>query len=1129
MRLTAKGNAGMRACHLAFTLLLGLGGMALVGIPGGAQAQGQATAQDLVNLMRQMTTLTKDGKVTEAAEVGRKLVATAERIAGKDNPLAATALFALGQVYQMQGKLDEAEATLKRVLAIREKALGPNHAEVAAALDRLGQIAITRGRHAEAERILQRALAVYERAVGADHHDTAMTRVSLGRIRHAEARYGEAEAQFETALAALRKSSLPQVRMLVATVTNNLAVVAQDQGRLALAEARVREALAIQEKILGPESIVIGSYLNNLAEVHVHQGRYAEAEAIHRRALQITEKVLGPDHADVANRLGNLAISLAYQGRVDEAEGLQRRALAIAEKALGPRHPDVASILNNLAHAVGEQDRSAEAEALYRRSLALREAVLGPEHAAVAVSLGNIAGVLFQQRRFEEALPLARRSLAIREKALGPSHPLVAESLNTLGVLLDSLTRHDEAGLLLRRALAIREAALGANHPDLAVSLNNLAQYHQDLRQWKDAYAISKRSYAIWLARRSAMSGAADEGRPIEIRSSAINPYLGIAIAAYHMAEGAPTEVALALRAEAFEAAQWTGSASASAAIARMAARAAAGGGRLGEVVRERQDLVDQAAAIDRTLIAYMSQPDQQRAPTAHETLRRQADDVARRLKEADANLAARFPEYAALVNAGPVPMRDAAGLLRFDEALLLLVPSRHDVYLWAVTRETSRWVKVPLGREALQEHVAALRCGLDHVGAWNGDGARRCMELLKLSSPVGQAGAAPFDLERAHTLYRALFGQIEDVIGGKHLLIVPTGALASFPFHVLVTEPPGSQPPPAGSVSSQPGGDRGLARVESAGEAGRSGERYAAASWLARRHAISVLPSVASLRALRTLARQAQARAPFLGFGNPLLTGPEDSDRRAWERQVCALPRAQVVDTGRRALPTAKLGGGALAEVAALRRQPPLPETADELCAVARLLGAPDTAVYLGASATERRIKAMSASGALGEARFVHFATHGLLAAETERVAPAAAGTRAEPALVLTPPAQASEEDDGLLTASEVAQLKLDADWVILSACNTAAGHNLDAEALSGLARAFFYAGSRALLASHWYVDSDATVALVTGAFAELKRDPGIGRAEALRRAMLALVAQGGRMAHPSSWAPFVVVGEGS
>jgi CHAT domain-containing protein len=116
------------------------------------------------------------------------------------------------------------------------------------------------------------------------------------------------------------------------------------------------------------------------------------------------------------------------------------------------------------------------------------------------------------------------------------------------------------------------------------------------------------------------------------------------------------------------------------------------------------------------------------------------------------------------------------------------------------------------------------------------------------------------------------------------------------------------------------------------------------------------------------------------------------------------------------------------------------------------------------------------------------------------------------------------------LLTASEVTQLKLNADWVILSACNTAAGEKLGAEALSGLARAFFYAGDRALLVSHWPVYSDAAVRLITGTFDELKAHPEIGRAEAQRRAMVALMSDPSEEdnSHPSVWAPFVVVGEG-
>src|SRR5262249_30223805 len=151
-----------------------------------------------------------------------------------------------------------------------------------------------------------------------------------------------------------------------------------------------------------------------------------------------------------------------------------------------------------------------------------------------------------------------------------------------------------------------------------------------------------------------------------------------------------------------------------------------------------------------------------------------------------------------------------------------------------------------------------------------------------------------------------------------------------------------------------------------------------------------------------------------------------------------------------------------------------PLPETADELCNVARDLGVdPATHLYVGARATETQIKQLSDAGRLADYRIVHFATHGAVAGELT-------GTT-EPGLILTPPEQASETDDGYLSAVEIAGLKLDADWVILSACNTAAGDAKGADALSGLARAFFYAGARSLLVSHWAVNSDSTVTLIT------------------------------------------------
>jgi CHAT domain-containing protein len=176
---------------------------------------------------------------------------------------------------------------------------------------------------------------------------------------------------------------------------------------------------------------------------------------------------------------------------------------------------------------------------------------------------------------------------------------------------------------------------------------------------------------------------------------------------------------------------------------------------------------------------------------------------------------------------------------------------------------------------------------------------------------------------------------------------------------------------------------------------------------------------------------------------------------------------------------------------------------------------------VWLGDRATEAEVKRQSEGGELAKYRIIHFATHGALAGQV--------GGNSEPGLILTPPTTATERDDGYLSASEIAQLKLDADWVILSACNTAAGNAEGAEALSGLARAFFYAGARALLVSHWAVASDATVKLITGAVGRMASNKTIGRAEAMRQSMLAMIDKGQPLeTHPAFWAAFIVVGEG-
>jgi CHAT domain-containing protein len=548
---------------------------------------------------------------------------------------------------------------------------------------------------------------------------------------------------------------------------------------------------------------------------------------------------------------------------------------------------------------------------------------------------------------------------------------------------------------------------------------------------------------------------------------------------------------------------QYAQSSQAAGALTQMAARFAAGGGALGALVRERQDLSAEWQGLDARLTAELASAAAERNAQREKTLRARLAEIARHLDDLDTRMTKEFPAYAALANPQPLSIAEAQKYLAQNEALVVIASRLHQSLVWVITKSEARWILAPLGEEELTRDVAALRCGLDAT-AWNAGGASRCASLLGVSVQPDQP--LPFDLTRAHALYSALLKPFADMLGDRHLLVAASGPLTALPLSVLVTEPP-SVPFPARAA------------------------QYADVAWLAKSHATSVLPSVSSFASLRAVARPSAARNAFIGFGNPLLQGADGRNREAWARTSCASPPvSSLMRVAERGAPQglSKFFRGTLADVGTLRRQSPLPETADELCTVAHELNADDRDVYLGARATETTIKALNDRGQLAAYHVVHFATHGLLSGETESL-----GFGAEPALLLTPPETATEADDGLLTASEVAKLKLDADWVVLSACNTAGAAKAGAQPFSGLARAFFYAGGRALLVSHWYVDSDAAVKLMTGAFAELRRDPSIGRAEAVRRAMLATMADGSRpsawpAAHPSVWAPFVVVGEG-
>jgi CHAT domain-containing protein len=559
---------------------------------------------------------------------------------------------------------------------------------------------------------------------------------------------------------------------------------------------------------------------------------------------------------------------------------------------------------------------------------------------------------------------------------------------------------------------------------------------------------------------------------------------VNLALAAHQAIESEP-----ALAGEALEIAQWVHQTFAASALVQMAARFAYGPGMLMILARETQDGFAAWRGLDGKLLDALSKPQGQQDSDAIEALRRQIAVIEGKLAANAARLEKEFPDYAALASPKPLKAEDVQKLLGPDEAMVFFLSGGKESQAFAMTRERFEWRTIPLRAEELAVKVDTFRHGLD-------------IEQLTQASKTGTK-AQGFSLGDAYDLYIALFSAIEPVIKDKrHLLVVPSGPLTALPFHLLVTQDPGA-PVPSNSAG------------------------YREAAWLLKRHAISVLPSVTSLKALRHFAKKSTASNRYVAFGNPLLLGPDGKDRRAWNGQRCpkkplGSTQRAVARTGTQLPGISLLFRDNLADVTEVQKLAALPETTEELCAVARRLGVPESEIWLGERATERNIKRMSEQGRLANYGILHFATHGLVTGQLKGLA--------EPALVLTPPTEASEADDGLLTASEVAQLKLNADWVVLSACNTAAAGEEGAEALSGLARAFFYAGARALLVSHWPVNSDAAVKLTTKAFAELRANPKIGRAEAMQRSMIDVITHGtDDEVHPAYWAPFFVVGEGA
>lgn len=342
-----------------------------------------------------------------------------------------------------------------------------------------------------------------------------------------------------------------------------------------------------------------------------------------------------------------------------------------------------------------------------------------------------------------------------------------------------------------------------------------------------------------------------------------------------------------------------------------------------------------------------------------------------------------------------------------------------------------------------------------------------QALELVnRLRKPLDAVDVTQkFPVDEAFALFKRLFGPVQDrVSASRHIIAVPSGPLLNLPLGILVTAQPDW-----------------VLQAD-----------YSSIPWMARKHAITHAPSVQSFVNLRTAVRPSRAPAGFIGFGDFVPHGDADAVMAALDLPKTCREEAHL-----------------------LANLPELPNTGRELREVAAMLHAPEKSLVLGRAFTEAAVK----KAKLDDYRIIYFATHGLLPQKL-RCLP-------EPALVVSMSSREGEASDGLLSTSEVIGLHLDADVVVLSACDTsgpAAG--MGGEALSGLARAFLYAGARSLVVSQWEIPEKSTVKLMTMCFEQLK-DTNLTLSEAMMRAQAALI-ENPTFSHPLAWGAFVVVGDG-
>ena len=887
------------------------------------------------------------------------------------------------------------------------------------------------------------------------------------------------------------------------------------------------------------EPAVLAMLYNSIGAATFYTQDYAGALDWMAKAAEVL-KENGGSVEKIAENLNNRAAILNALGRLGESEALHLESLALRRAEYGERAEPVAESLYNLANTQRSQGRLAEALENIRMAADIQAEVAPENHQRMALRITGLGALLNESGYHDEAIEAARRAEAIAREHLGEDHQLYSVTLNNLSTNLNAAGFYGEALPILREALRTRLRTVGEDHFWTAITLRNLSFNLQNTGQYEEADAVIARAIPIFeknaarlptgamaelLAGRAGI--AADRGdwdlydelmaRAIASADAELDD-THITRARTHVFYAASLEQR-GRGAEALPIAErWVPVLTAGyrahhenrlwgeALLARL--RQGAGveaGGAISETLAGLEQALTGLATTDRQLVREAATHRKTAILLFEGAMEAGDHDLAFRALQL-ANLGDLAVARETAVRDGASGEGEARQLRRTILATARALAELERRKAFALQQQDSDAV----GRIEAQiaESQAVLDAGETKLRTRFPDFVTRYRPApVSLAGMQARLGAdemllVPIEAETKTWAVRLTREGFEanrlDVRSLRAAVTRLRNALDSggeaggtFPLddaHALFTMlfPNGLD----GRAAVRFHGGHSLASLPLGVLTTKPhGGGLAEAPWLARAAQVSVLGNLSLYGSAREEAEGGEELA-FVGVGGASLPAS----------QAQGAPAAQLASLFRSGLPS-------LATIADL---PALPNADGELRAIASALPGADV-LLVGPKAHEENLKRTDFSGA----DVVAFATHGLVSGEMRDIW--------EPALLVG--TQEGSGEDGLLGASEIAGLALDADWVILSACNTAAGDTPGTPAYSGLAAAFSEAGARALMLSHWRVRDDVAARLTVETVRGTTR--GLSRAEALRQAQLSLMsdAEVRDAAHPAIWAPFIII----